>query len=276
AAAGAGRLRAAASAGVGRLRRGSARPARPAGARPRGLRLAHRRAGPAGRPPLRRPHRLDARGWLPPAGAARRRGGTRGRTCFRLHRGCMNRHWWPALPLHEACGKLATFPPPGFRRVRAAFRLLPLPLCIALSLAAHADDDIPVNWALCPVEDAVPLFPDAQAPVGNVEDRENLPTDIQCDQTLSVDGDIYNVTGNVTLRRCDHFLGTDDIAFSQETGTYTATGYVRYQDSGMRVVAECLEGDQYNDSHRIDNVCYQLTERRGNGGAERIEMDESR
>ena len=140
----------------------------------------------------------------------------------------MNRHWWPALPLHEACGKLATFPPPGFRRVRAAFRLLPLPLCIALSLAAHADDDIPVNWALCPVEDAVPLFPDAQAPVGSVEDRENLPTDIQGDQTLGVDGGIYNVTGNVTLRRGDQFLGTDDIAFSQETGTYTATGNVRY------------------------------------------------
>ena len=44
----------------------------------------------------------------------------------------------------------------------------------------------------------------------------------------------------------------------------------------MRVVAERLEGDQNTDSHRIDNVRYQLTERRGNGGAERIEMQESK
>ena len=43
----------------------------------------------------------------------------------------------------------------------------------------------------------------------------------------------------------------------------------------MRVVAERLEGDQNNNSHRIDNVRYQLTERRGNGGAERIEMRDS-
>ncbi len=188
----------------------------------------------------------------------------------------MNRRWRPALPLHEACGKLAAFPSPGSRRVRPAFRLLPLPLCIALSLAAHADDDIPVDWSMCPVEDAVPLFPDAQPPVGNAADRENLPTDIQGDQTMGVDGGIYNVTGNVTLRRGDQFLGTDNIEFSQDTGTYTATGNVRYQDSGMRVIAERLEGDQNTDSHRIDNVRYQLTERRGNGGAERIEMEQSR
>lgn len=160
--------------------------------------------------------------------------------------------------------------------MRPAFRLLPLPICIALSLAAHADDDMPVDWSMCPLEDAVPLFPDAQPPVGDIADRDSLPTDIQGDQTVGVDGGIFNVTGNVTLRRGDQFLGTDSIEYSQETGTYTATGNVRYQDSGMRVVAERLEGDQNNDSHRIDNVRYQLTERRGNGGAERIEMQDSR
>ncbi|TWT21966.1 LPS-assembly protein LptD [Luteimonas wenzhouensis] len=160
--------------------------------------------------------------------------------------------------------------------MRPTFRLLPLPICIALSLAAHADDDMPVDWSMCPLEDAVPLFPDAQPPVGDIADRDSLPTDIQGDQTVGVDGGIFNVTGNVTLRRGDQFLGTDSIEYSQETGTYTATGNVRYQDSGMRVVAERLEGDQNNDSHRIDNVRYQLTERRGNGGAERIEMQDSR
>ena len=156
--------------------------------------------------------------------------------------------------------------------MRPAFRLLPLPLCIVLSLAARADDDIPVSWALCPVEDAVPLFPDAQPPTGTAGDREGLPTDIRGDQTVGVDGGLYNVTGNVTLRRGDQFLGTDDIQYSQDSGTYTATGNVRYQDSGIRVVAERLEGDQDTESHRIDNVRYQLTARRGSGGADRIEM----
>src|SRR5690606_39972111 len=59
---------------------------------------------------------------------------------------------------------------------------------------------------------------------------------------------------------------------SDLSSTYVASGRVRYQDSGMRLVAERLEGDQDADTHRVDNVAYQLTERRGNGGAERIEM----
>jgi len=156
--------------------------------------------------------------------------------------------------------------------VRPAFRLLPLPLCIALSLAAHAADDIPVDWSMCPVEDAVPLFPDAQPPVGRAEDRESLPTDITGAEVTGISGGMQTITGGATLRRGDQFLGTDDLQFSQETGTYTATGNVRYQDSGIRVVAERLEGDQDTESHRIDNVRYQLTSRRGSGGAERIEM----
>lgn len=156
--------------------------------------------------------------------------------------------------------------------MRPAFRLLPLPLCIALSLAAHADDDIPVDWSLCPVEDAVPLFPDAQPPVGRAEDREHLPTDISGAEVTGISGGLQTITGGATLRRGDQFLGTDDLKFAQDTGTYTATGNVRYQDSGIRIVAERLEGDQDSESHRIDNVRYQLTARRGSGGAERIEM----
>ena len=155
--------------------------------------------------------------------------------------------------------------------MRPASRLLPLPFCIAVSLAAHADDR-PIDWSLCPVEDAVPAFLDAQAPKGSVAERENLPTDIDGNEVVGVDGETVSVTGNVTLRRGDQFLGTDTLEYAQDSGTYVATGNVRYQDSGMRIVADRLEGNQESESHRIDNVRYQLTERRGNGGAERIEM----
>ncbi|TDK21717.1 LPS-assembly protein LptD [Luteimonas aestuarii] len=160
--------------------------------------------------------------------------------------------------------------------MRAIFRLLPLPFCIAVSLAASANDDIPPDWSMCPIEDAVPAFPDAQAPTSSPDDRESQPTLVDGDETDGIDGGMYNVTGNVTLRRGDQFLGTDALQFDQETGIYTATGNVRYQDSGMRIVADRLEGDQDKDSHRIDNVRYQLIERRGNGGAERIDMSGTR
>ena len=45
--------------------------------------------------------------------------------------------------------------------MRPALRLLPLPLCIALSLNAQAADDMPPNWSLCPVQDVVKPFAEA-------------------------------------------------------------------------------------------------------------------
>ncbi len=161
--------------------------------------------------------------------------------------------------------------------MRQALRLLPLPLCIACALAAHhpaatAADDIEPDWGLCPLEEAVPAFPDAQPATGDPADRESLPTDIAGDNLDGVDGENVAYSGNVTLRRGDQFLGADNLEYRSEDSTYVATGRVRYQDSGMRLVAERLEGDQEADTHRVDNVAYQLTERRGNGGAERIEM----
>ena len=73
--------------------------------------------------------------------------------------------------------------------MRLPLRLLPLSLSIAACLpgTALAASDKPLNWALCPVEDAVPLFPDAQPPTGSAGDREGLPTDIRGDQTVGVD-----------------------------------------------------------------------------------------
>ena len=161
--------------------------------------------------------------------------------------------------------------------MRQAFRLLPLPLCIASVLAVHhpgamARDDIEPDWSLCPLVESVPAFPDAQPATGSPGDRASLPTDIAGDNLAGVDGESVEYSGNVTLRRGDQFLGADNLEYRAEDSTYVARGRVRYQDSGMRLVAEHLEGDQEADTHRVDDVTYQLTERRGNGGAERIEM----
>ena len=155
--------------------------------------------------------------------------------------------------------------------MRTAFRLLPLPFCIAMSLAAHAADDRPEDWRLCPIQDAVPAFAEAQAPIGNAETRAEQPTDIEGDQLGGTDTHPL-FEGNVALRRGDQFLGTQKLNFDSETGHYLAEGDVRYQDSGMRLVADSAEGNQNSDTHNIQDVRYQLMSRRGNGGAEHIEM----
>jgi LPS-assembly protein len=156
-------------------------------------------------------------------------------------------------------------------RVRKALRLLPLPVLIAVSLAAHADDDRPEDWRLCPVVDAIPAFADAQNPTGITSTRVEQPTDISGD-TLAGTEDNPVFEGNVSLRRGDQFLGTDKLTFESETGKYIATGSVRYQDAGMRLVAATAEGNQNSDTHQLNDVDYQLVSRRGNGGADHITM----
>ena len=156
--------------------------------------------------------------------------------------------------------------------MRPAFRLLPLPLCIAISLTAAADDERPGMWQLCPLEDAVPMFPDAPPPVGTPEDREDQPTILGGDALTGVYGEQSNLSGNATLQRGDQYLATDDLSFDAATGKYVAEGSVRYQDSGMRIVAERLQGSQPDDAHSMDNVRYQLIDRRGSGGADRAEL----
>ncbi|GAB3378132.1 LPS-assembly protein LptD [Lysobacter fragariae] len=155
--------------------------------------------------------------------------------------------------------------------MRQSLRLLPLSLCIALALPAHARDD-DENWGLCPINDAIPTFTDAPAPEGSAEARVGQPTQIQGDQLEDKENDKTIVQGNVALSRGDQFLGTDKLTFNRESGDYTAEGNVRYQDSGMRVVAHRASGNQDKDTHRIEDLQYQLTRRRGNGGAKAIDM----
>ena len=173
-------------------------------------------------------------------------------------------------------------------RVRRALRLLPLPLLIAASLPAWADDDMPPNWSQCPVQDAVPVFPETPAAAtdaGNADatattpklsskQRVELPTDIIGDHVSGTeDNPILN--GHVALTRGDQFLGTDRLTSNNETGNYEATGSVRYQDSGIRLVAASADGNLDQDTHRLEDVRYQLISRRGNGGAESAEMHDN-
>ena len=176
-----------------------------------------------------------------------------------------------ALPPYKGWGKLAAIFRDGLPRVRPAFRLLPLPFCIALSLAAHAAEEHPISWKLCPVADAVPAFPDAQPPTTKPQQRVELPTDVSGDQLSGTDTQ-PQFSGNVVLRRGDQFLGAQNLRMNNDTGDYVAEGSVRYQDSSMRLVADRGEGNQNTDTHNLQDVQYQLMSRRGNGGADHIVM----
>ncbi len=163
--------------------------------------------------------------------------------------------------------------------MRPVLRLLPLPFSIALCLPALADEK-PESWALCPIQDPVPTFEGVAEPAAgsNTEQaraaRAQQDTAIEGDALTGTESDAH-YQGNVTLRRGDQFLGADNLKFDQNTNTYSAEGHVRYQDAGIRIVAESARGDQEADRHQIDNLQYQLIARRGNGGADRIEMSGS-
>lgn len=160
--------------------------------------------------------------------------------------------------------------------MRPVLRLLPLPLSIALCLPALADEK-PVSWALCPIEDPVPAFDGVPTPDANANTEAGRAA--RASQDTAIEGDALSGTeqnleyeGNVSLRRGDQFLGADNLKYDQEKETYAADGHVRYQDAGIRILAESARGDQSADRHQIDNVQYQLVSRRGNGGADRIDM----
>ena len=138
-------------------------------------------------------------------------------------------------------------------------------------MPAHADDERPENWKLCPVQDTIPAFANAAPTSGSSDTRADQPTNIEGDQLTGTEA-APQFEGNVSLSRGDQFLGTDKLVFDSETGKYVATGSVRYQDSGMRVIADRAEGNQESDSHDLQNVRYQLVSRRGNGGASHIAM----
>lgn len=161
--------------------------------------------------------------------------------------------------------------------MRRALRLLPLPFAVAVALPALAQDRKPDNWNLCAVQDAIPAFvgqtpADPKADPAQVRlDRGLLPTEIQGDRQTGTDTQM-NYGGNVELTRGDQYLKADNLTFDQDQSSYVAEGNVKYQDSGIRVIADRAQGSQEDDSHTIEDVQYQLVDRRGNGGADSIKM----
>ena len=162
--------------------------------------------------------------------------------------------------------------------MRPALRLLPLPFTIALCLPAFAADDKPDNWDLCPIQDAIPSFDGSTGdkPGGNAAkaraDRTEQSTAIEGDKLGGTEQNL-DYKGNVILRHGDQYLNADNLSYDQDNNTYVADGNVRYQDSSMRAIASRATGNQDADTHKIEDVQYQLVSRRGNGGADSIDLN---
>ena len=166
--------------------------------------------------------------------------------------------------IRQASGRFT----PTDARVRNSFRLLPLSLCIALALPAQAAEDSQ-NWGLCPVEDAIPRLTTPRPRPASPDCAPSSPPTSTATNCRAPRPDTL-VQGNVQLRRGDQFLGTDKLTYNSETGQYVAEGSVRYQDSGMRIVADARRGQPGNRHPHASPTCsYQLIERRGNGGADK-------
>ena len=157
--------------------------------------------------------------------------------------------------------------------VRPVLRLLPLSLCIALSLPARAaDGDPPQNWGLCPVGDVVPPFADAAlAPEGLHLDKSKAPIDLEGDDVSGTEANPV-FKGNVTMHRDNQFMAADQLTFDKAAGRYVAEGSVRYQAQGLRLRAARAEGDQNSDTHSMQDLEYQLLSRRGNGKAHSLNL----
>lgn len=157
--------------------------------------------------------------------------------------------------------------------MRRIIRLLPLPLGIALSLPAlGAERDKKIDWSLCPIEDAVPAFPGVPATPPKQTGVDRMPVQLDGDKNTGKEGSEANLQGNVRMVRGDQFLNSESLHYDETTDQYTASGGVRYQDSSLRLTADNASGDTSTDTHRLQDVQYQLISRRGNGSAKSAEV----
>jgi LPS-assembly protein len=150
---------------------------------------------------------------------------------------------------------------------RTSLRLLPL--CLAISGAVRAQDTDQPTWQLCANPQTLPLLAE---PAKDPGPRELAPTDITAD-TLDVKKTEQTVfAGDVQLVRSDQMLQTDKLTYRHQEETFSTEGDVRYQDSGIRLVAKQALGDQKADTITLKKVQYQFNRELGNGTADEATM----
>ncbi len=128
----------------------------------------------------------------------------------------------------------------------------------------------PVSFALCRPNALLEFYrPGLPA---DSRGREDAPTDIFARHVDSSDPSLYQLDGDVTLRRHDQLLQADHLAYNDKTTAYDARGHVTYQDSNELLSASHIRGTTTPSYAIADDVRYQMLSSRGNGVADQAEM----
>lgn len=157
-------------------------------------------------------------------------------------------------------------PPPSSLRLLRPCVLRVLPLSLALALAAPAKQPPADAWILCRGPDAVAPF-SGEAPTGKSADRDTSAADAQADLIDAHLQDITTFKGNAELKRADQWLLADTLTYDHKADRYQAVGSVRYQDSTVRLTASRADAQTAKDLTTLDDIQYQLLDKRGNGKA---------
>jgi LPS-assembly protein len=165
-----------------------------------------------------------------------------------------------------------------------------LALAVALSLghgawAKDADAPIcPVGVLKCPKPKAADVFAlckanallDFYRPGLPTEgDRAAAKTDILARKVSSTDNSHYRLEGDAEIQRLDELLRADTITYDTGSTAYDAQGNVRAQDSSLLMSADHARGTQNPRTAFLDNIRYQMIDKRGNGTAATANMTDA-
>jgi LPS-assembly protein len=174
---------------------------------------------------------------------------------------------------------------PRFAVARLPVRLLPALVMLALADAAQAQSETavvtlapapacpvgvircpkPVDpFAKCKRNDLLDFFTPGLPPAG---DRSKAQTVADADKVTRTDTTHDLLEGSVRMQRLDALLQADAVSYNSATTDYTANGHVRYQDAGILMSADHARGTTTPQATWLDNVRYQLLDKRGNGVA---------
>jgi len=166
--------------------------------------------------------------------------------------------------------------------------LLALALSMACAqLAAAKDADAPVcpvgvlkcpkprhadEFALCKRNDLLDFYRPGLPAAG---DRDQAPTDILARKVSSTDSSHYRLEGEAEIQRLDELVRADTITYDSGSTAYDAQGHVYMQDSSMMMSADHAKGTTNPRTADLDNIRYQMLDKRGNGTAATATMTDA-
>lgn len=151
--------------------------------------------------------------------------------------------------------------------------LSPLGLALALALASTAASAQPLpadapQWALCGPRVGFGW----ETPLRPLDDPDQAAT--LDAREFDVSGkDTYRLQGDVVINEPGRRIAAGRVDYTHSTGNYLASEGVRYQDGSLALSASRAEGSLPDDRSVLEQLDYQLVAMRGNGAADRAELD---